>query len=100
LQGAAFYLVLSMGLGALLKSEITAALVAALVLFVNGFLSAFGEVQRRWSPLFNPLGIPDARSSDLLAWTIQNRIGVALLILALVALSWVRAERREQLLRI
>jgi hypothetical protein len=100
LQGAAFYLVLSMGLGALLKSEITAALVAALVLFVNGFLSAFGEVQRRWSPLFNPLGIPDASSSDLLAWTIQNRIGVALLILALVALSWVRAERREQLLRI
>jgi Flp pilus assembly protein protease CpaA len=50
--------------------------------------------------LFNPLGIPDASSSDLLAWTIQNRIGVALLILALVALSWVRAERREQLLRI
>ncbi|HJR71377.1 MAG TPA: hypothetical protein VKA43_15150, partial [Gammaproteobacteria bacterium] len=62
--------------------------------------SGFGEVQRRWSPLFNPLGVGDANSADVLAWTIQNRIGVALLILALVALSCVRAERREQLLRI
>jgi hypothetical protein len=100
LQGAAFYLVLAMGLGALLKSELTAALVAAMVLFLNGFLSGFGDVQRRWSPLFNPLGVNDSSASDLLAWTIQNRIGIALLILALVALSCVRAERREQLLRI
>jgi hypothetical protein len=100
LQGAAFYLVLSMGLGALLKSEITAALLAAMVLFFNGLLGGFGEIQRRWSPLFNPLGFTDADSSELLGWTIQNRIGIALLILALVALSCVRAERREQLLRI
>jgi hypothetical protein len=100
LQGAAFYLVLSMGLGALLKSEITAALLAAMVLFLNGLLGGFGEIQRRWSPLFNPLGLTEADSSELLAWTIQNRIGVALLIFALVALSCVRAERREQLLRI
>lgn len=100
LQGAVFYLVLATGLGALLKSEITAALVTAMVLFFNGFLSGFGNVQRRWSPLFNPFGVADANASDLLAWTIQNRIGVALLILAIVALSCVRAERREQLLRI
>jgi hypothetical protein len=100
LQGAAFYLVLAMGLGALLKSEITAALVAAMILFLNGFLSGFGNVQRRWSPLFNPLGAADSNSSEVLAWTIQNRIGVALLILTLVVLSCVRAERREQLLRI
>jgi len=100
LQGAVFYLVLAMGLGALLKSEITAALVAGMALFLTGFLSGFGEVQRRWSPLFNPLGLDDANSLDAVAWTIQNRIGIALLILALVALSCVRAERREQLLRI
>lgn len=99
-QGAAFYLVLAMGLGALLKSEITAALVAAMVFFLNGLLGGFGEVQRRWSPLFNPLGLGDTNSADVLAWTIQNRIGIALLIFALVALSCVRAERREQLLRI
>ena len=100
LQGAAFYLVLAMGFGALLKSELTAALVTAMVLFANGFLTGFGDFQRRWSPLFNPLAVDDPNSSELLAWTIQNRIGVALLILALVALSCVRAERREQLLRI
>lgn len=100
LQGAAFYLVLAMGLGALLKSEITAALVAGMILFLNGLTAGFGEVQRRWSPLFNPLGTVEGASSELLAWTIQNRIGVALVIFALVALSCVRAERREQLLRI
>jgi hypothetical protein len=100
LQGAAFYLVLAMGLGALLKSEITAALLAAMALFLNGLLGGFGEIQRRWSPLFNPLGFTEADPSELLDWTIQNRIGVALLILALFALSCVRAERREQLLRI
>jgi hypothetical protein len=100
LQGAAFYLVLAMGLGALLKSELTAALVAAIVLFLNGLSAAFGDAQRRWSPLFNPLAVNDSTASDLLAWTIQNRIGVALAILALAALSFVRAERREQLLRI
>ena len=100
LQGAVFYLVLAMGLGALLKSEITAALVAGMALFANGFLTGFGDIERRWSPLFNPLRVPDSNASDVLAWTIQNRIGVALLILALVLLSCVRAERREQLLRI
>jgi hypothetical protein len=99
-QGAAFYLVLAMGLGALLKSELTAVLLAAIVLFLNGLVSGFGEVQRRWSPLFNPLAVPESNSSELVAWTIQNRIGVALLILALIALSCVRADRREQLLRI
>ena len=84
----------------MLKSEITAALLTAMILFANGFLSGFGDFQRRWSPLFNPLAVADANSSDLLAWTIQNRIGIALLILALIMLSCVRAERREQLLRI
>ena len=100
LQGAAFYLVLATGLGALLKSEITAALLAGMLLFVNGFVSGFGQVQHRWSPVFNPLAVVDPNDSELLAWTIENRIGMALLILALVALSCVRAERREQLLRI
>ncbi len=100
LQGGAFYLVLAMGLGALLKSEITAVLLCVIVLFLNGILTGFGEFQRRWLPLFNPLAVDDSTTSELLAWTIQNRIGVALVILALFVLSCVRAERREQLLRI
>jgi len=44
--------------------------------------------------------VRDANPTEVLAWTVQNRIGVALMILALVALSCARAERREQLLRV
>lgn len=99
-QGAIFYLVVAMGLGALSRSEITAALLAAVLFGFNGFATGFGELSTRWSPLFNPLGSPGANPADVLAWTVQNRIGVALIILALTALACTRAERREQLLRV
>lgn len=99
LQGAAFYLVLAAGLGALLRNEITAALVASVVLGLNGFLTDFGNVPSRWSPLFNPLVVAkDASETEMLAWTVQNRIGFALLIVSLVTLTCARAERREKLL--
>ena len=98
LQGAAFYLVLAAGLGALLRSEITAALAASVVLGLNGFLTGFGNRPGRWSPLFNPLAVKDTSEAELLAWTVQNRIGFALLIVSLVALTCARAERREKLL--
>jgi hypothetical protein len=99
-QGAMFYLVLAMGLGALLRSEITAALVASVLLTANGFVTGFGDLATRWSPLFNPLGTGNASPADVLAWTVQNRVGVALLIVALTLLACTRAERREQLLRV
>ena len=98
-QGIVFYLALAMGLGALTRSEITATLLAAIVLFLNGMITGFGENQIRWSPFFNPLGVPEQNQSEILAWTLQNRIGMALAVMALVALSCVRAERREELLR-
>jgi hypothetical protein len=100
LQGTVFYLALGMGLGALARSEITAALVAVIVLFFNGLITGFGEAQFRWSPFFNPLGVPEENQPELLGWTLQNRIGIALLVLALIALAGARAERREELLRI
>jgi hypothetical protein len=99
LQGAVFYLVLSMGLGALLRSEITAALVVSVVMFLNGAMTGFGDLQSRFSPFFNSLAAGDDNEAQVLAWTIQNRIGVALVIGALIALACVRAERREELLR-
>jgi hypothetical protein len=99
-QGAVFYLVVAMGLGALFRSEITAALVAGVVLTINGFLTGFGELATRWSPLFNPLGVDGTSPGTVLAWTVQNRIGGALVIAGLIALSCARAERREQLLRV
>lgn len=92
-QGAIFYLVLAMGLGALFKSEITAALVSSVLVALNA-ISNIGP----WSPWFNPLVIKDKSPSDILAWTVQNRIGFALAIIALAALAFARAERREQLL--
>jgi ABC-type transport system involved in multi-copper enzyme maturation permease subunit len=99
LQGAVVYLVLSMGFGALLRSEITAVLVVSVVLLMNGLMTGFGEAQSRLSPFFNPLAVREQFENEVLAWTIQNRIGYALFILAIYALACVRAERREQLLR-
>jgi len=99
-QGAVFYLVLAMGLGALSRSEITAALLASVLFAFNGFATGFGDLSTRWSPLYNPLGAAGANPVDLLAWTLQNRIGVALMVVALTALACTRAERREQLLRV
>jgi ABC-type transport system involved in multi-copper enzyme maturation permease subunit len=98
LQGAAFYLVLAAGLGALLRNEITAALVASIVLGLNGFLTGFGSVPSRWSPLFNPLVVKDISEAEIFAWTVQNRIGFALLIVALVTLTCGHTEQREKLL--
>jgi hypothetical protein len=98
LQGALFYLVASMGLAALFRSEITGAMAGAVLLFLNGFLTGFGEAQGRLSPLWNPAAIDSESAADLLAWTVQNRIGFALLIGALTALACARAERREKLL--
>jgi len=93
LQGAVFYLVLSMGLGALFRSEITAALVAAVLYLLNS-AAHFG----RWDPCFNPLNVQDISAAELLAWTVQNRVIFAIVIVSLAALAFYRAERRERLL--
>ena len=95
LQGATFFLVLSMAMSALFKSEAAGALVTALCL---GGSWVFQEGQTRISPFFNPLVFTNADPSNVLAWTVQNRIGIALAILALVLLAFGRAENREKLL--
>jgi len=95
-QAAIFYLVLSMALSALFKSEVTGALVSIPALIFGLALSG-----TRPSPFFNTL-LPEiadrADPSDILAWTIQNRVGYALVVLAIVALAFARAERREQMM--
>ncbi len=98
LQGAVFYLVLSMGIAALTRSEITGALAVAVILCLNGFITGFGGNQIRISPTFNPLSLIGTAPEIVLAHTLQNRIGIALAIAALVALAFARAERREKLL--
>jgi len=97
-QGALVYLALATWLAALFKSEATGAMVSMAVLVFNGLSIGFGSSPKRLSPLFNPLAVDDIAVSDLVAWTVQNRIGWVLGIAALVALALIRAERREVLL--
>jgi ABC-type Na+ efflux pump permease subunit len=95
---ALFYLVLAMGAATLTKSEITGALGAVGVLCFNGLMTGFGQHTTRWAPTFNPLLLVEMDRARVLAWTIQNRIGLVLAIAALAALAFARAERREKLL--
>jgi ABC-type transport system involved in multi-copper enzyme maturation permease subunit len=98
LQGAVCYMALAMALGALFRSEIAAALAVAVILGLNAMFEG-GLGVSRISPLFNPLAVRgDVDATEILAWTVQNRIGYTLAIIALVALACARAERREKLL--
>jgi ABC-type transport system involved in multi-copper enzyme maturation permease subunit len=95
-QAALFYLTLSMALSALLKSEVAGALISIPALFLGLVASP-----TRFSPFFNPWIPETVRTSapaDILAWTVQNRIGFALAIAAVAALGFARAERREQMM--
>jgi hypothetical protein len=98
LQAAAFYLVLSMGLATLLKSEVSGALLSASALALNGILTGFGGAQHRLSPFFNPDMLGNRDAAVVLAFTVQNRIGFALLIAGLAGLAISHAERRERML--
>ena len=98
MQSALFYLCLAMGFGALFKSEVAGAIATVAIFGLNGMMTGFGGQQFRLSPFFNPWALPNADPADLVAWTIQNRIGFLLLTLALIALAFMRSNRREKLL--
>jgi len=98
LQAALFYLVLAMALATLFKSEATGAMVTVALLVVNGVATGFGSNQLRISPFWNPAALPGADRADLIAWTVQNRIGFLLVIPVIAALAFGRAERRESML--
>jgi len=95
LQAAFFYMVLAMAFSVLFKSEAAGALVTAAAL-VAAFPFQAGNT--RLSPFWNPLNLTDADPVNVLAWTVQNRIGFALVCAALIALAFGRAENREKLL--
>lgn len=97
-QAACFYLVLSLSLATLFRSQIGGGVVTVILLGINGFLTGFGNVQLRGSPFFNPYVIVDADSTDLLAWTVQNRVGMLLLMAGILSLAFMRANRRERML--
>lgn len=98
LQGAVVYLVLSMSLATLFRGEAVGALVAVAVLVAN---SVVVPSATRFSPFWNPLNAQIAATlepAQVLAGHVQNHVGWALGIAAIVALTFVRAERREKLL--
>lgn len=98
LQAAFFYTVLAMAFSALSKSEAAGAMITVLVLTLNGFVSGFGGNQMRISPFWNPEALAGSDPAEVLAWTVQNRIGFVLAIVVVVALAIGRAEQRERVL--
>jgi ABC-type transport system involved in multi-copper enzyme maturation permease subunit len=95
LQAAMFYMVVAMAWSALFKSEAAGALVTVAMMFLNLFLHG---LLPRVSPFWNPTAQGQADTADVIAWTVQNRIGFVLVIAAVTALAFGRAERREKLL--
>lgn len=97
-QAACFYLVLSLSLATLFRSQIGGGVFTVILLGINGALTGFGNGQLRGSPFFNPYVIVGADSADVLAWTVQNRVGMLLLMAGILSLAFMRANRRERML--
>ena len=97
LQAAIFYLVLAMATATLFRNEVAGALTTVAILALNGFVTGFGSVQLRFSPFWNPLAA-DGDPQQVLAATVQNRIGVALVAAGILSLAFMRANRRERML--
>ena len=96
LQGAIFYLVMSMALAALFRSEVAGAMVTVAVLVFD--LLILGNNGIRASPFWNPLAVQNPDPEVLRAMTVQNRIGVPIFIALVVSLAFMRANRRERML--
>ena len=97
-QGVTFYLAAAMGFATIFRSEVAGALTTTGLLGLNGLITGFGENPLRISPFWNPLSVDRADADQMLAMSVQNRIGIALAIVAIVALTFARAERREKML--
>ena len=97
-QGAAFYLSAAMGLATLFRSEVTGAMGTMGVLGLDVSITLQAKRPFPISPFWNPLAGNATDAQQLLATSVQNRIGFALIIAAIVALTFARAERREKML--
>jgi hypothetical protein len=95
LQAAIFYMVLAMAFSALFKGEAVGALMTVVVLLINFPIQGGNLVI---SPFFNPENLALLDEADILAKTVRNRIGYLLVIAAIAALSFGRAESREKIL--
>jgi len=106
LQAATFYLVVSTAMCALLRGEASGAIATCVILAYNALITDFGDSQIRISPFFNPYALQESSledigvtsPSELLGWTVQNRIGMVLVMAGVLALGFMRANRREKML--
>ena len=98
MQAAFFYMVLSMGMSTLFRNEIAGAVFTISILAFNGLITDFGENQLRISPFWNPEMVPEADVTEVLAWSLQNRIGMILVICGMISLAFMRSNRRERML--
>ena len=94
-QCAAFHLVAAMGFATLFRSETAGGMATMALLVLNWYMAPTG---RRSLPCWNPLTVQGADEDQLLAMAVQNRIGIALVIAAIVALTFARADGREKML--
>ena len=99
MQAALFYLALSMALAALFRSEVGGGICLVLVLGLNFFVTQASGGQFYFSPFYNPW-IADLTSEEFIAHFLQNRIGVLLVTLGIIALAFMRSNRREKLLNV
>ncbi|MCY4142075.1 MAG: hypothetical protein OXG08_00100 [Gammaproteobacteria bacterium] len=98
LQIGVFYLVVSLGFSTLFRSEVSGAIVAVAALGLNVVITGFGTGRQVWTPFFNPHVIDNESFRTILAMTLQNRIGMALVIIMIISLAFLRGNRRERLL--
>ena len=103
LQAAAFYLVVATAFGALFRGEAASAMATGVILAFNGIISDMGANQIVISPFFNPYALaadPETilSSGEIFARTLQNRIGILLVMAGILSLAFMRANRRERML--
>ncbi len=97
-QGAVFCLALTMGFATWFRSETSGALATIGLFGVAVLLSLLFPILLCTSPFWNPLTVEGVDAEQLLAMAVRNRIAIALVIAAIVALTFARAERREKML--
>lgn len=94
MQGALFFLVFSMSAGALLGTELIAALVSG-ALLLTLYPQFYGV---RWSPIFDPLFADVYDNTKISFWLFQNYVWVLTITVLIGLYTFFRVEQREHFL--
>ena len=94
LQASVFYLVMGMAFSTFFRSEITGAMVTAVLFLFNLTIGPDSRI----TPFFNPLAMDSTEKAQMVSATVQNRIFFLILIVIITMLTFFRVERREKML--